>query len=93
MSLGFRFRFEKLYFNLCVSMFCLPACMFTMCVVIGSLGSGVLDCCGCWESNTGPLQEQVLLTTERSLQSPPPSPFNHKDKQHPDATLFLTTLG
>lgn len=42
---------------------------------IRSPGTGAIDSCeppyGCWQQNTGPVQEQVLLTTEPSLQSPP----------------------
>ena len=29
-------------------------------------GTGVMDGCGCWELNLGPLQEQVLLTTKHA---------------------------
>ena len=58
---------------------CVPFCM---CVYVsaeipeegtGSPGTAIIDgyesSCGCWELNTGPLQEQlVLLNTELSLQ-------------------------
>jgi hypothetical protein len=41
--------------------------------------------CGCWESNSGPLEElSVLLTTEPSLQ-PHPSIFKDKNNYVPEA--------
>lgn len=63
-------------------MFCLRACVCTVCTLggyedekkegIGSPGFGVLHDseppCGCWESNPGPLQgQEVLLTIEPAL--------------------------
>lgn len=50
--------------------FCLYVCL---CGGARSFGPGVTDSCvlscGCWESNTDPLEEQpMLLTTETSLQ-------------------------
>ena len=41
---------------------------------VRSLGTGGADGCepprGCWESNPGPLQEQMLFTAEPPLQTP-----------------------
>jgi hypothetical protein len=42
-----------------------------------SLMGGCEPPCGCWDLNSGPLEEHwVLLTTEPSLQPPPPT-FPH----------------
>lgn len=59
----------------------LRVCMYVQCSCsvlkviregIGSSGNGITGTyepsCGCWESNLGPLQVQVLLTDEPSLQ-------------------------
>jgi hypothetical protein len=45
--------------------------------------------CGCWELNSGPLEEQsVLLTSEPSLQSaPPPCPPSILASTHPSVQL------
>lgn len=74
---------KKIYFySMCMST-CLPACMGTVCILwpwspekdTGSPGPGITHgCelpCSRWEWNTTPVSEQqVLLTTEQSLQSP-----------------------
>ena len=53
------------------------ACLCNLCAwhlkkALGIPGTGVTDSCetvcGCWESNPGPLQEQVILPTESTLQ-------------------------
>jgi len=47
----------------------LLACMY---VNVGSTRTGVTDSCelpcGCWDSNSGPLEEQVILFISPSLQ-------------------------
>jgi hypothetical protein len=51
--------------------FCLHACLYK---VAGSSETGLKDICeppcGCWELNSGPLEQPVLLTTEPALQPP-----------------------
>jgi hypothetical protein len=43
--------------------------------------------CGCWELNSGPLEEQsVLLTAEPSLQPSPPSHLHFKTFPTPEVT-------
>ena len=69
--------------------------LYTMCVYcplkpeegVRTSGTGVMDgCrlpCGCWELNSGPLEEQpVLLTTEPSLQPQKSVFFNRKQIPH-----------
>jgi hypothetical protein len=51
---------------------------------MGSSGSTVITgCeppCGCWELNSGPLEDEpVLLTTEPSLSSPKPLSFKFRN--------------
>jgi hypothetical protein len=45
---------------------------------------------GCWELNSGPLEEQsVILTAEPSLQPPNPSSFIKKRKKPEDSQTHM----
>ena len=47
--------------------------------------------CSCWELNSGPLEEQlVLLTTEPSLQSQFPSEHRHVREYQPTPSIVDT---
>ena len=59
------FNFFHFYYFMCMSVF--AACMSI--TSISGAGNGGKPLCRCWDSNSGPLQQQVLLTTELILQS------------------------
>lgn len=61
---------------LCIWMSCMCRCLQREDESMGSLGTGVTSSseqpCGCWEPNSSPLKEKVLLTAETSLHHRPP---------------------